>query len=91
MLHLLSRYLLQGEVSFSTYVKKGTSPRTCSRMYGTTYLIRTKNDHTFSIARYDAFAYGTAYLIRPTKSNDPTSGLFRASPIPHKGHLSLSQ
>ena len=40
----LSWYLLQGEVPFSTYVKKGISPCTRLCMYGTTYLIRTKND-----------------------------------------------
>ena len=33
---------------------------------------------TFLIIHYDALAYGTAYLIRPTKSNDPASSLFGA-------------
>ena len=42
-----------------------------------TYVHRT---WTFSITRYDAFVYGTAYLIGPTKSNDPTAGLLEASP-----------
>ena len=31
-------------------------------------------------AIYDAFAHGTAYIIRPTKLNDPACGLFGASP-----------
>ena len=35
---------------------------------------------TFSIAHYDAFVYGTAYILRPTKLNDPACGLFGASP-----------
>ena len=40
-----------------------------------TYLHRAS---TFSIVRYDVVAYGTAYLISPTKSNDPDSGFYGA-------------
>ena len=42
-----------------------------------TYLHRAS---TFSIVRYDVFVYGTAYLISPTKSNDPDSGFYEAFP-----------
>lgn len=44
---------------------------------------------TFSIIsyRYDAFTYGTTYLIRPIESNDPASSLFRACYMA-SGHLS---
>ena len=40
-------------------------------------------DSTFSIVRYDVFAYGTAYLISSTKSNDPGGGFFGAFPGEH--------
>ena len=36
-----------------------------------------------SIVRYDVFAYGTAYLISSTKSNDPGGGFFGAFPGEH--------
>ena len=35
---------------------------------------------TFSIVRYDVFAYGTAYIISSTKSNDTGGGFFGAFP-----------
>ena len=41
---------------------------------------------TFSIARYDALAYGTAYLIKPANDNQHACGLFGAS-----GHRSLER
>ena len=39
---------------------------------------------TFLIACYDAFAYGTTYSIRPTKSNDPACG--SGLPLPRNEH-----
>ena len=42
-----------------------------------TYLHRAS---TFSIIHYDVFAYGTAYLISSTKSNDPGGSFFRVFP-----------
>ena len=35
---------------------------------------------TFSIVRYDVFAYNAAYLINPTESNEPGSGFYGAFP-----------
>ena len=45
-------------------------------MDGENPCLHLHRDSTFSIVRYDIFAYGTAYLISCTKSNDPGSGGF---------------
>ena len=47
---------------------------------GSPFFVYVLRACTFLIACYDAFMYGTAYLISPTKSNDPAGGLFRTSP-----------
>ena len=75
--------------SISEKKKHGVCVQSTSQMHGEvpfcTYVHRAS---AFSIVRYDVFAYGTAYLISPTKSNDPDSGFYGAFPTT-QGHLSV--
>ena len=80
--------------NFDFHFHVGKKTRCCAQSTSQThgevpFFTYVHRAYTFSIARYDAFAYGTAYIIRPTKSNDPACGC-SGLPLPPKGHLSLS-